>query len=224
MELRPRLADLLARAADAAPFSRQHYEELVAGMRLLGVGAAAPAVGEAFPPFALPDAQGRYHDLPSLVAGGPMVLSFNRGGWCPFCRHELTAWNEYIPALAALGARFVAITGEVGGRAAQLKLLLEGDGEVLADVDHGVALASGLAFHLGAKLIERYQEIGLDLQALYGSRSGFLPVPATFVIDRAGIVRYAFVDADFRVRAEPEEVMVAVEALCADDIRPSARA
>ena len=183
-----------------------------------GCGASARVrhprrVGEDFPAFSLPDAGGHYRSLDSLIADGPLVLSFNRGGWCPYCTIELRAWGEALPQLAEAGGHFVAITPEVGGRAAVLGSLLHGDAEILCDVDHGVALASGLAFYIGEPLLKRYASAGFDLGELYGTRSGFLPIPATYVIDAAGTVRYAFADPDFRLRAEPAEVIEAVRAL-----------
>lgn len=77
---------------------------------------------------------------------------------------------------------------------------------MLCDVDHGAALTTGLAFHVGDEMKDRYRAFGLDLGAIYGSGGWFLPVPATYVIDAGGIVRYAHADADFRVRADPRDV------------------
>jgi len=77
---------------------------------------------------------------------------------------------------------------------------------MLCDVDHGAALATGLAFHVEDEMKERYRAFGLDLGAIYGSDGWFLPVPATYVIDGRGTVRFAHADADFRVRADPRDV------------------
>lgn len=191
------------------------YDEFVASLRHLGVGEGAPKVGHEFPRFALPDAAGHYRSLDALLAKGPLVLSFSRGGWCPYCTHELRAWNDHLGELAAHGATFAAVTPEVGGRAALMGRLLDlsSDAELLCDVDSGVALATGLAFRLSTTLMRRFAEAGLDLQALYGSLSGFLPVPATFLIDADGVVRFAFAEPDFRLRAEPADVVAALAEL-----------
>lgn len=162
---------------------------------------------------------GHFRSLDALVAQGPLVLGFNRGASCPYCTHELPAWREHPPALWDAGGRLAVVTAEVGGRAALLGRLLAGDAEMLCDVDHGVALSAGLAFYIGDAMRRRYHdEIHLDLGALYGTDSGFLPVPGTFVIDGAGVVRYAFVDPDFRIRAEPAAVIAAVAALGGDGV------
>ena len=89
-------------------------------------------------------------------------------------------------------------------------------GEMLAGerrLDHGLALELGLAFHIGPKMLAAYSEIGIDLNELYGGAAGLLPVPATFVVRSDGIIDYAFVDPDFRLRAEPANVVRIVASL-----------
>jgi peroxiredoxin len=189
------------------------YDAFVARLRANGVGAGAPDVGDAFPDFALPDDRGRYRTLAELCAAGPLVLSFNRGGWCPYCRAELSAWGAQAAALAGAGAHLVSIAAETGGRAEKLHQWVGDEATILCDVDHGLALAVGLAFHCGADLQQRYLSCGLDLAEIYGSGGWFLPVPATFVLDREGIVRFAWKDPDFRLRADPETVLAAVRGL-----------
>lgn len=189
------------------------YDAFVAKLREGSVAAAAPRVGEQFADFALPDERGRYRSLAEIVSERPVVLSFNRGGWCPFCRSELSAWGERSEELLAAGGKFVTITGEVGGRAVHLHELIGPGATILCDIDHGLALALGLAFRCGHDLRQRYLACGLDLADIYGGDGWFLPVPATFVIDRDLTVRYAFVDPDFRIRAEPDEVIEQVALL-----------
>jgi peroxiredoxin len=208
-----RFADRLARANATAAVWQPLYNRLIAEWRSLGIGASAPRVGERFPEFALPDARGRYHPIDELLTKGPIVLSFHRGEWCPYCRSELKAWHCALPRLEALNGRFVAISGEVGGRASSIEAILGDGAHVLCDVDHGVALTVGLAFFAGDQLLSEYCAAGIDLVPLYGTDSGFIPVPATFVIDTDRTVAFAFVDVDFRNRADPDTVLAAVAAL-----------
>lgn len=191
------------------------YAVFLERLQSLNIGATAPKVGDRFPDFALPNARGVRVALSDLISEGPLVLSFNRGGWCPYCRLELAAWAGLIPELTALGGRFVAVTGELGGRAEDLRQTLQLDSEILCDVDHGLALELGLAFYLGDELRRMYLERGLDLSEVYGTESWFLPIPATFVLDTSGIVRFAYADPDFRARAEPGDVLAVVTALAA---------
>jgi len=183
------------------------YDAFVKHLVALGVGASAPSIGNRFPDFSLPDARGVYRSLGDLLVEGPVVLSFIRGAWCPYCSHELAMWGEEASALGEAGGRLLVVSGQLGEGASTLKDLTGGVATVLCDVDHGVALAAGLAFYVGADLQDRYFRAGLDLAKAYGSDGGLLPIPATFVIDRDRVIRYAFVDPDFRLRACPSDVV-----------------
>lgn len=208
---------ILARRLDEARAARSEwqplYDSFVDRLRALGIGQTVPRVGDEFPDFALPDTRGHYRSLAEFLEGGPVVLSFNRGEWCPYCRTELEAWHCALPELDVAHGRFVAVTGEVGGRAASMGTILGDAADVLCDVDQAVAMANGLAFFIGRPMLDRYRGAGLDLAKLYGSDSGFVPVPATFVIDTDRTVAFAFADVDFRLRAEPGDVVAAVAAL-----------
>ncbi len=200
----------LARAGTGTNTAAGLYDALVEKLRQQGTGDAAPRVGQPFPDFVLPDAWGQLRSLDALLARGPLVLSFNRGGWCPHCAYELRAWGNHHDALREAGGSLAVITPEVGGRATMLERLVGKDADLLCDVDLGLALSLGLAFYIGAPVQQRYREIGLDLAEIYGSDSGFLPVPATFVLDHAGVVRFAHCNPDFRIRAEPVDVIAIV--------------
>ena len=213
MEHGPSLASVLDECRDATHEWTPLYDAFVAQLRAGQVASSAPKPGELFPDFALPDEKGRYRSLSALATAAPVVLSFNRGGWCPFCRGELNAWGERTAELQAVGGRFVTITGEVGGRAERLHDLIGPDATILCDVDHGLALSVGLAFRCSDEMRRRYRARGLDLADIYGGEGWILPVPATFVVERNLTVRYAFVDPDFRNRAEPDEIIAQVAGL-----------
>jgi peroxiredoxin len=198
---------------DLTPRWTSVYDAFVAKLRSNGAGQAAPRLGDVLPDFALPDYRGRYRTLASLVGAGPTVLSFNRGGWCPYCRAELEAWRGHAETLTGAGGRFVSIAAETGGRAEHLRELIGEGAEVLVDVDHGLALSLGLTVRCDAELQARYLACGLDLANIYGNGGWLLPVPATFVVDRERRVRFAFVDPDFRHRAEPGDVIASLRGL-----------
>lgn len=209
------LAEALAQCRVESASWDPTYAVFLDRLQSLNVGATAPKVGDRFPDFALPSSKGARVVLSDLIAEGPLVLSFNRGGWCPYCRLELAAWAGRVNELGALGGRFVAVTGEVGGLAEDMRRTLQLDADVLCDIDHGLALELGLAFYLGDDLRQMYLDRGLNLSEVYGTDSWFLPIPATFVLDTQGIVRFAYSDPDFRARAEPGDVLAIVSALAA---------
>lgn len=208
------MASMETIAAPAAPAFDWNalFDGFVGRLRQSGAGLDAPKLYDRFEPFALPDSRGRYVDIADRLAEGPVVLSFMRGGFCPYCRGELQAWHEAIPRLEAVGGHFVAVSGEIGGRAEETRCGLAPNAEMLCDVDHGLALSLGLAHPMGAELHASYRAHGLDLADIYGDSGMLLPIPASFVIDSGGIVRYAFVEPDFRVRPDPAVVIAVVEA------------
>ncbi len=189
------------------------YDRFVAELLGRGAGLAAPKLGERLDNFVLPNSAGRHVMLDGLLGAGPIVLSFMRGGWCPYCRAELTAWADAAPRLEAVGGRFVAISGEIGGRAETTRCELAPNAEMLCDVDHGLATSFGLTVAISPAVRESYLTHGLNLADIYGDAGRLLPIPATFVIDARGFIRYAFVEPDFRIRADPAVVIAVVEAL-----------
>jgi len=191
----------------------QPTNDLVARLCRTGAGTNAPRIGEPFIDFMLPDSQGHHVALGDLVGHGPVVLSFFRGRWCPYCARELSAWHDAIPRLEAAGGRFVAISAETGGRAEEFRREIAPGATMLCDVDHGLATLLGLAFPISDDLHRRYVEAGLDLGAVFGNAGRILPITATYVIDTQGVVRFAYAHPDFRVRADPNAVIAVVEAL-----------
>jgi peroxiredoxin len=207
--LAPRLA--YCRALPGA--WHQSFDRLIARLGTSGATDGAPRVGDVVPDFALADGDGNLRRLSDLLADGPAVVSFNRGSWCPYCKEEVSAWSQHMDHLARAGGRLIIITPETGGR---MKALSECAGEgavVLCDLDLGVALRNGLAFPVGPTILDQFVAAGLDLTVVNGTASGFLPVPATFILDSARKVHFAFVDPDFTHRAEPADVLASLVAL-----------
>jgi peroxiredoxin len=203
------IAPALQAEADRLSAFAEDYDALVAQLVKAGAGRRAPRVGQRLPGFALPDAQGRFHTLAGLLADGrPLVISFHRGLWCPWCRVESAGWGDAAADLAAAGARMVTISAEVAGGAAALAQ--RAGALALVDVDLGLCLALGLVISIPAALADRYREGGDDLAAMLGGSGRLLPIPATFLVDADAVVRFAFVDPDFRRRAEPAAVLAAL--------------
>jgi peroxiredoxin len=188
-------------------------DRLIAQLRERKTGNTAPRINEAFPDFALPNSKGVHVSLAELLGEGPLVLSFMRGRWCPYCEKELISWHDAMPRLEAEGGHFAGVSAEIGGLAETFRCDIAPGAVMLCDVDHGLAMALGLTFPVDAEFHRRYVEAGIDLAAAFGNSGRILPIAATYVIDTGGIVRYAFTDPDFRIRADPAVVIAVVEAL-----------
>jgi len=180
-----------------------------------GIAQQGLVVGASAPDFALPDATGKWVHLSELLSEGPVVVNFYRGEWCPYCNLELRAFQMMQTDFAAAGAQLVAISPELPDHSLSVTEKHELDYPVLSDVGNKVAREYGLVFELAEALRPIYLSFGLDIPASNGDDSYELPLPATYVIDTQGVVRYTFADADYTKRAEPSEVLAAVQGLAA---------
>jgi peroxiredoxin len=195
------------------------FDAGVDAIRAAGIAERALAVGETAPDLTLPDATGRPVALADLLARGPVVITFYRGGWCPYCSMQLRAYQAILPELEAAGATLVAISPQTPDASMSTA---EQDGlafPVLSDVGSEVARAFRLVHPVGADVRAIYDENGFDLAgrnalgAEDGAGEAVLPLPATYVLDRQGTVRFAFVAPDYVERAEPQDLLAAVRAV-----------
>ncbi len=170
--------------------------------------------GDIAPEFALPDQAGRVVSLRELLARGPVVLTFFRGGWCPFCTLALRGLAKKLPELRRQGAEVVAISPQASGGAQQTAERNGLSFPVLVDHDNQVGRRYGLVYELGPELRAVYERLGHALPQLNDSKEWALPVPAGFVIGQDGRVAYAHVDARVNRRLEPSEAVAAVRKLC----------
>ena len=171
--------------------------------------------GDAAPLFELPDAHGTTVRLEDLLLGGPVILSFYRGSWCPYCNLELQALQRELDNVTDTGAQLVAVSPNKPDVSADLVEKLGLSFAVLSDIGSQVADAFGIAFEVLPELRELYEAAGRNLGEMNGSEEWVLPVPATYVIDQTGTIRYDFVELDYRKRAEPSEVVAAAASLTA---------
>jgi peroxiredoxin len=194
--------------AERLAVSERSVEELFAtGIeeRILPVGALAPE-------FELYDAAGRLVRSQDMLALGPLVIKFLRGRWCPYCVTELEAWRDLYGTIRERGALMVAI-GPQTERQNDFMAVQHGlPFPVLSDPGCELAEKVGLAYILPEYMREYYMSILINIPFVNGETSWKLPLPATYVLDRAGRVLFAEAHADFRVRPEPEEALAALRA------------
>ena len=196
---------------------RQGYEALVAQLVASRMPEASLKAGGRIPEFELPNVEGRLVGSEELLGRGPLVLSFFRGGWCPYCRLELGALQEALPDIEARGGSTVAITPDTGGAFAAVKRDNRLGFEILSDLDYGLELLFGIVFKLPDAIRNIYLRLGINLGARHGNRHAWLlPIPATYIVDRRGIITHANVDPDFRRRMEPSEIIAALNRMPPD--------
>lgn len=185
------------------------YEANVLAVVEAGVAERALGVGDRAPAFVLPDASGGMVESAAMLARGPLVVSFYRGGWCGYCSVELRALTVALPHIHAAGAELVAISPqtEVATRATAEEQ--EVPFPVLADVGNVVARSFGIVHSVSEEVEALYAANDHHVAEANAQEPGKveLPIPATFVIDGDGIIRFAFVSARYTERAEPEDVL-----------------
>ncbi|MGY0563443.1 MAG: peroxiredoxin-like family protein [Paraglaciecola chathamensis] len=172
-----------------------------------GLANDALQVGDYAPDFSLPNVHGELVTLAEMLAHGPVVLNFYRGGWCPYCNYELRAFEEVLERIEDLGSQLVAISPETPDNSLTTKDKNELSYAVLSDVGNNVSNDYGLVYSLDERLRPVYKNSGVDLPANNGDDTFNLPMPATYVINQSGEIVYAFVSEDYTKRAEPSEVV-----------------
>lgn len=174
--------------------------------RALTAGARAPG-------FTLPSVTGRTTTLKGLLAQGPVVLTFYRGAWCPYCNIALRSLQQHHSALTERSAQLIAVSPQIPDESLSLTEKHALAFKVLSDIGSAVAKSYGLAFDLPDDLAAVYDKLGFDLQHVNGGHARTLPLPATYVIDREGTIRWAFADTDYTRRAEPADIVAALDGL-----------
>jgi peroxiredoxin len=209
-ELDARRAEFTAKAT---PERVAAYQRGVDELAADGIARRAVQAGEAAPDFTLRNARGDAVRLSALLARGPVVLTFYRGGWCPYCNLQLRAYQRVLPEIEALGAQLVAVSPEAPDHTLSTQQKNELAFEVLSDTDGAVGRAWRLVYELSDELRGLYTANNMDLARINAEGRWDLPLPATYVIGSDGTVRLAFVDVEYRRRLEPDDILAALRAL-----------
>jgi len=182
------------------------YERAAEALEASGIEDRVLREGDTAPDFELPDAMGRPVRLADLLEKGPVIISFYRGQWCPFCSLELRGLQRALGEVESAGATLVAISPNTPDVTMSTVEKLELEFPVLSDYDNLVGKQFNLVYEMTPENVEMYLNHDRDIGTLNGTGNWELPIPATYVIDREGVIRYAFVDLNHRRRAEPSEV------------------
>ena len=183
--------------------------------QLVTCGASESALkeGEQAPDFTLPDARGNAVRLSHLLRQGPVVISFYRGQWCPYCHLALRAYQQAVPQLQAGRATLVAISPQTPDHSKALAEKLELTFALLSDVGNQVAREYGLVFTIDKAVRRAHLQVGADLPAFNGTDAWDLPMAGTFLVDRSRTIRLAFVDPDFTHRLDPSVIVARLNEL-----------
>jgi len=181
------------------------------------LGVLAPntgiGVGQTVPDVSALDLDGKPVSLAQLYKAGPILLAFYRGGWCPYCNTEIHSLTLAYPEYRKRGVTPVALSVEKPEEGAKLKATYVIPFPVLSDSDAKVLEALHLVKKVGDEELTRLKSFGIDLEAASGKTHHEISIPALFVIDRTGTVRFAHSDPDFKVRPTSAQILAAIDAL-----------
>lgn len=213
ISLSSRLSAYRKDSSDRRPEFAKAYDDLVERLNMIDQGRVGPGLGELMPEFNLPDENGRLISLSSLLALGPVVISINRGHWCPYCKLELRSLAAIHSEIARLGAGVISIMPDgaqfTGDYVAQNDLPFP----VLSDIDLGYSLLLGLIFWVGPEIQRLYKEAGVELEKYHGNQGYFLPMAAKLIVGRDGRVKARQVNIEFRERVEPQALIATLRRL-----------
>jgi peroxiredoxin len=206
-DLRIKFAKMLP--AHASAVTNAHFEHLRAHAM-----DAVKKVGDQAPAFELRDGAGKSVSSSALLANGPLVVSFTRGSWCPYCTEEVKALNAAYDQINALGAELIVISPQIQPLAAKQTTALGLKFSLLSDERNETAKAFGLAYSLPADLKDVYLNVfKTDLSRINGDAEWQLPIPARIVIDRRGIIRDIKADPKYRYRPQPSDTVTILKTL-----------
>lgn len=174
---------------------------------------ASPGVGVTAADFALPSQHGRVVRLSDRLAGGPVILLFFRGLWCPYCSATLRAWQRQQDKLIESGASLLAISPQTPAVCAATAEAYRLSYTLLSDIGSEIASTFGLSYSIPMEIRALYLRLGVRLKDANGGDGTHLPMPATFLLDRAGIIRLADVNGDPSRRLEPASVIAKLGSL-----------
>jgi len=189
------------------PASQAINDRATEEFRQSGLAARALKVADRAPEFTLPDVNGKPISSVDLLSRGPLIVTFIRGRWCPFCCATVEAWQAQLADVKRKGATLVAI-GPMTYKQAdfmrdQHKLLFP----ILSDAGNKVAEQFGVAYNVPQYQQDLFKTVFINLPFINGDESWTLPLPATFVIDQDGVIKYSFADPDYTNRAEPASAL-----------------
>ena len=185
----------------------------IAALKASGQAERALKAGDRAPPFDLPDQDGAAASSADLLRKGPVVLSFYRGVWCPFCNIELKALQEALGGIEARGASLLAISQQTPANSRKAQRENGLSFSILADKGGEVGAAFGLRWSVPEEMREVHRRLGGPLPGFNGEDSWTLPMPARYVISQDGVIAYAEVNPDYTRRPEPSDLFPVLDRL-----------
>ena len=184
-----------------------------------GIQEKVLKVGQKAPAFELVNQKGEIVSSEQLLSKGMLVLTFYRGVWCPYCNADLANLKKYVPEIAETGATLIGLSPELPQFLKKIIAMQKLNFDILHDDRNNLADQFGLKFHYPQDLKELYRDkFNINLEIQQGNDEWALPMPARFIIDQDGIIRYAESKPDYRNRPNPDELMDVLKSIKTEKI------
>ena len=211
MSLTDQLSEKRNNSAKVIPADKRAImQNSIITLKSQNLSKKALATGQTLPPFTLKNIEGNPVSLEDFQSQF-LVVSFYRGGWCPYCNMELKALQDILPELTALQGELIAITPETPDNSLTTAEKNELTFAVLSDIDNAYAKSLGLVFQLPEDLQDVYKDFGIDVVKHNGNTDLELPMPATYILNKDREVIYSFVPEDYTERLEPQTIIEVIK-------------
>lgn len=211
MSLAARLQHIANRVRELSPPFAEAVDVFVSRLLAADAGHSAPQVGELMPDFLLPDDEGHLVNLHRLLETAPVAVVFHRGHWCPYCRMNLIALAEVQDAVKPV--QIVAISAQTQAYTRAIKAESGARFPILTDLGGGYTLSLNLAIWVDETMASIIAASGVDVPSYQGETGWVLPIPSVFVVGQDGLIKARHVDADYRRRFEPADLIQAAQGL-----------
>lgn len=205
--LQERLTELRTKSEKKDPDYSKKDKQNILELKRAKVAEKSIKIGERMPDFTLSNSLSQSTSLNDLIGDSNLIINFYRGNWCPYCRMELTALKKYFPEIKKNNGKVIAVAPESTDQSLQTVKDFELPFDVLSDTDNNLAKQIGIAYTIPDYLLKVYEKYGLNISKHNASDKFELPLPATYVLDDEGYVRYAFVTPDYTLRANMEDIL-----------------
>lgn len=209
MDLQEKLSKLKMRVEGNMP--KEYVDIMHAATKSLeesGIKDIVLKVGDKMPEFELQNQNGEIIKSSVLYSTSPLIITFYRGFWCPYCNTDLAYLNNYVNEAEQLGAKMIAISPEKTEYSNKIIKSQNLKFDILMDQSNKVAEKFGLKFHLPNDLIGLYRDgFNINLPQLHNDTEWTLPMPGRFLVDTNGIIKYAEATPDYTTRPNPDEIM-----------------
>ncbi len=206
---------LRAKAQESAqkmsPEKAKTMSDAIDALKAEKILATVPKVGDMFPEFNLLDVKGRVVGRKEVLTARRTIVTFYRGGWCPYCSLQLRAFQDELPKILSKKSRLLAISPELPDQSLSTQEKNQLEFTVLSDKGQELARKLGLVYKLPVALQELYRSFKIDLPQFNGDGTWELPLAATFVLDESGKIIYVFANEDYKIRAPMTDILKALD-------------